>query len=151
MLGKKLQEEQILALKSGDTKKLSVLRYVIAQIKNKEIEKKEELNDEEVISTLQKIKKELQESIDAAKKGDRTELIADNEAQLKIISTYLPAELSDEQIEKEIDQMIAQNQDAIGANPKALIGIVMKSLRGKADPARIMPILQKKQNPPEKS
>lgn len=144
MLHQKLQEEQIKALKSGEKQKLDTLRYVIAQIKNKEIEKKEELNDEEVISTLQKIKKELQESIDAAEKGGRTELIADNKAQLEIISAYLPEELSNEAIEKEIDRLIAENQEAAAANPKAIIGIVMKGLKGKADPSRIMPLLQKK-------
>lgn len=144
MLLQKLQEEQIIALKSGDTKKVSLLRYVIAQIKNKEIEKREELTDEEAVTTLQKIKKELLESIDAAEKGGRTDLVEDNKAQLEIVSSYLPKELSDEELEKEIDQLIAQNQEVYNSNPKAIIGIVMKALRTKADSTRIMTILNKR-------
>lgn len=144
MLRQKLQVDQIAALKNGETKKVEVIRYVMAQIKNKEIEKKGELNDEEVIGTLKKVAKELQESIDAAEKGERTELIADNKAQLEIVKTYLPAELSDEQLEQEIDKLISENKEVAEANPKALIGIAMKALRAKADPSRIMKVLQSK-------
>ena len=144
MLRKKLQEDQLTALKGKDSKRLAVLRFVIAQIKNKEIEKKEELSEEEVVATLQKFKKELQETIDAAEKGGRTELIAENKEQLEIVASYLPKELSDEELEKEIDRLIAENQEVIKANPKAIIGVVMKELRTKASPSRIMPLLQKK-------
>ncbi len=144
MLAQKLQADQLTALKSGDKKKLEVLRYVISQVKNREIEKKDELTDEETVATLQKIKKELQESIDAAEKGERTDLVVDNKAQLEIVSSYLPKELSDEELEQEIDKLIADNQEAAAANPKAIIGIVMKALRAKADPSRIMAVLQKK-------
>ncbi len=144
MLRKKLQEDQLTALKGKDSKRLAVLRFVIAQIKNKEIEKKEELSEEEVVATLQKFKKELQETIDAAEKGGRTELIAENKEQLEIVASYLPKELSDEELEKEIDRLIAENQEVIKANPKAIIGVVMKELRTKASPSRIMQVLQNK-------
>ncbi len=144
MLGKKLQADQLEALKANNPKKLTTLRYIIAQIKNKEIEKKSELSDEEVVTILQKIKKELQETIDAAQKGGRDDLIAENKEQFEIVASYLPEELSDEKIEGEIDRLIEENKEAMEKNPKAIIGIVMKELRGKADPSRIMPILQKK-------
>lgn len=144
MLLRKLQEDQLQALKKNDSKRLAILRYIIAQIKNKEIEKKAELTDEEIVSTLQKIKKELQETIGAAEKGERADLISQNKEQLVIVASYLPKELSDEELEKEIDRLILENQEAMKANPKAIIGVVMKELRAKADPARIMPLLNER-------
>lgn len=143
MLRQKLQEEQIAALKNKEGEKLEVLRFVIAKIKNQEIEKKAELSDEETLIILQKIKKELQETIDAAQKGGRSDLVEANQKQLAILQVYLPKELTDEQIEVQIKELVVQNQEAMQANPKAIIGVVMKALRGKADPSRIMPILQK--------
>lgn len=141
MLRQKLQEEQIIALKSKDSQKLSVLRFILAQIKNKEIEKRGELTDEEIILVIKKIAKELKESIEAFKKGGREDLVKENEKQLEIISLYLPKELSDEELKKEIEKIISQNQDLFNKNPKAIIGLCMKTLRSKADSSRIMKIL----------
>ncbi|MCX7955553.1 MAG: GatB/YqeY domain-containing protein [Patescibacteria group bacterium] len=142
MLKQKLQEEQIIALKSGDKEKLSTLRFVLAQIKNKEIEKQEELNDDEIILIIKKITKELKESIDSFKKAGRKDLIDESERQLKIISLYLPEELTDDQLKQEIEKIISQNKELFNKNPKAIIGICMKSLKAKADSSRIMKIIQ---------
>ena len=89
-LKNKLQQDQIRALKNHDQIELDILRFVIAQIKNKEIEKKADLSDEEVIMVLRKQAKELQESIDSAKRANRPDLIEYNEKQLSIINSYLP-------------------------------------------------------------
>ncbi len=69
MLKQRLLDDQITALKSGDKTKLELMRYILAQLHNKEIEKQAELGDEDVIDGLKKIAKELGESIDAFKKG----------------------------------------------------------------------------------
>ncbi|MCL4363797.1 GatB/YqeY domain-containing protein [Patescibacteria group bacterium] len=141
MLRQKLQADQIAALKSGDKDKLSVLRFVIAQVKNKEIEKKSDLDDEEALVVLKKFAKELKESIDAFEKGNRPDLVAANKKQLEIISQYLPAEMSDADLKKEIDKIVSDNKAVFDQNPKAIIGICMKALKAKADPGRIMAIL----------
>ena len=57
MLRQKLQDDQITALKSGDKTKLEILRFILAQIKNKEIDKKSELNDEEALTVIKKVVK----------------------------------------------------------------------------------------------
>ena len=91
MLVKKLQNEQIKALKSGDKARLEILRYILAQIHNKEIEKKGNLSDEEVVSVLKKITKELKESIASSQKGQRMDLVNSYQQQLKIVNEFLPA------------------------------------------------------------
>jgi len=146
MLRKKLQQDQIIALKSGDKDKLEVLRFVISAIKNREIEKKAELNDEETILVLKKFAKELKESIVAFEKGKRADLVQANKKQLEIISQYLPAEITDEELKKEVEKIIAENKSVYDQNPKVIIGICMKLLRSKADPSRIIKALSSRLN-----
>jgi len=146
MLKQKLQEDQIIALKSGDHDKLNIIRFIISQIKNKEIEKRSELSDDEVILVLKKIAKELNESISAFEKGNRQDLVEENKKQLAIISQYLPQEISDEELKKEIKRIIQENQELYQKNPKAIIGICIKQLRSKADSSRIIKILSAYEN-----
>ena len=142
MLRQKLQDDQIAALKSGDKTRLNVLRFILAQIKNKEIDKRSDLNDEEVLIVLRKVIKELKESVEAFEKGGRKELAEDSKKQLEIASIYLPAEISDSELKGEVEKVIKENQAVFDNNQKAIIGICMKSLKSKADPGRIMKILQ---------
>lgn len=142
MLQQKLQDDQIAALKAGEKDKLSVLRMIISQIKNQEIEKKAGLNDEEVVAVLKKFVKELNESIVAFTKGKRTDLVSETKKQLSIVTPYLPAEISDDELKKEIDKVIKENQSVFDNNRRAIIGICMKALKPKADGSRIMKVLQ---------
>lgn len=141
MLKQKLQEEIITALKNKDQLKLNTLRFVISRIKNQEIEKKSDLNDDEVLLILKKFVKELKEAIESFQKANRQDLIVENQKQLEIISAYLPKEISDEQLKLEIEKIIAENKALYDKNPKAIIGVCMKNLKAKADPSRIMKIL----------
>ena len=130
-------------MKQRDQNKVTTLRYILAQLKNKEIDKKGELSNEEELVILRKIGKELKESIDAFRKGKREDLIAQYESQLKLLGTYLPQEISDEELKKEVEKIIAENKEVYDKNPKALIGIAMKQLKNKADPSRILKLLQR--------
>ena len=152
MLRQKLQDDQIIALKSGDKTKLEILRFILAQIKNKEIDKNPpvggELNDEETLVVIKKVTKELKESIEAFEKGGRKDLSDDSKKQLEIISVYLPAEISDEELYEEVEKVIKENQAVFDNNlpagrqvKSAIIGICMKQLKSKADPGRIMKVL----------
>ena len=145
MLRQQLQTDQLAALKSGDKLTLNVLRYIVAQLKYKEIEKKSELNDEEVVAAMRKQLKELQEAIDSAKKANREDLIKENEDQIAVIKRYMPAEISDEEIEAEVKKLVEANGAAIEKNAKAIIGIAMGALKSKADPTRIQAALRKLQ------
>lgn len=137
-----LQKDQIHAMKSGDKQTLEVVRYIVAYIKNQEIDKKAELSDEEVISVLRKEAKEIQESIDAFEKGGRTDLVQENKKKLEILSRYLPEELSDNNLKEHIQQIIDENKETYETTPKKLIGICIASLKSQADSARITRILK---------
>ncbi len=145
MIKQKLQDEQLAALKAGEKNKLATLRYILAQLKNKEIEKNSpaggELTDEEIVIVLKKIVKELKESIDAFTKANRPELVTESQAQLDIVTPYLPKDISDEELEKEIKRIVESNKNL--PDPKAIIGIAMRELKNKADPSRILSTLNK--------
>lgn len=110
-------------------------------MKNREIEKKDELNDEETIAVLQKFKRELNESIDAAQKAARRELETQSRGQMTIVNEYLPAEMSDEDLKTQVDRIILDNKELYEKNPKAIIGILMKELKSKAESSRILAAL----------
>jgi len=141
MLLETLKQDQIAALKSHDQVKLTTLRYIVAQAKNKEIDAGHELSDEEVLAVLKKFANDLKESSTAFKKGNRTDLIAECDAQLTVVSVYLPPEISDEELKQAIEKLITDNQALFDQNPKTLMGISIKALKDKASTNRILSAL----------
>src|SRR5690606_6834491 len=105
--------------------------------KNIEIDKRVELSEEEVVNTLRKEVKKLQDSIDSFQKAGRDDLAQEYQAQKDIIVTYLPTELSDEELKIEVQKIIDMNKELFEKNPNALIGICVKELKSKADAGRI--------------
>ena len=144
MLKQKLQADYLQSLKGGNKDKVEILRYVLAKVKNKEIEKREDLTDEEIISLLKKQKKELLESIESFEKGKRKDLEIESKKQLEIILEFVPPEMSDKELSQEIEKIIEKNKDVFNKNPKILIGICIKALKSKADTSRIIKILNSK-------
>jgi len=143
MIKQTIQTEMIVALKARATEKTQTLRYILAQIKNKEIEKHAELSDQEVINTLRKEAKKLQESIDSCTHAGRAELGAQSQAQLDILNAYLPKELSDDELATKVQAIIDANTKVFQKNPAALIGICIKELKSEADSGRIATAVKK--------
>jgi uncharacterized protein YqeY len=121
------------AMKSGQDLRKSTLRMALAAIKNAEIEARGELEDDLVLSLLQKEVKARQETIEGAKQADRQDLIDKAEAEIVILNEFLPQPLSEE----ELKTLVAETIREIGAESMADIGRVMGALmpkiRGKAD------------------
>lgn len=141
MLKTKIQGELTDALKSGQANKVETLRFLMSDIKNEEINSRKELEDDEVLNIIKKSVKKLIDASALFEKGGRSDLVEQNKLQIDILSTYLPAQLSDEELESEVKKLISENQDAYNSNPKSIIGIAMKSLSSRADPQRIMKAL----------
>jgi len=148
MLLNKLNEDLKTALKGGDSFKTGVIRMVLASIKNKEIAKKGKgqepaLTEEELIDLLMKEAKKRKESADIYKQGGRDDLAQKEEQELEFIKSYLPEELSKEEIEKIVKVAIEKT----GAKEIKEIGKVMaeamKELKGKAQPGAVSEIIKK--------
>ena len=113
------------AMKAKDAVKVSCLRMVLAALKNREIEQKGELTDAECLKVLTKLAKQRGESIEMFRKGGREELAAREEAELKILETYLPAAATGEEMDKAIDAAISET----GATSMKEMGQVMKAAK----------------------
>ena len=141
----KISEELIKALKSGDKLGTSVLRMLISKLKNKKIEEKvKDLSDEKVLSVIKKMAKQYKESIAQFKMGNRDDLVKKEENELKVISRYLPEEMSKEEIEKIVLEIITET----GASSIQDMGMVMKGVMartgGQADGKVVSNIVKEK-------
>jgi len=112
------------AMKSGDEVRKRTTRMALANIKQAEVDKQTTLDEAAVISLLQKEIKNRREALDEAKKANRADLIADNEAEIKVLETFLPKAMPAEEL-----RALAQNAIAeIGASSPSDMGKVMKVL-----------------------
>jgi len=121
------------AMKGGDKARLKVLRMLTAAIKQKEIDERIELDDAEVLAVIDKQVKQRRESIEQYTAGGRPELAEAEQAEIDILSDFLPEQLSEEELEAMIVAAIA----ATGAESMADMGKVMGQLKprvqGRAD------------------
>ena len=129
-LREKISEQLNIAQKSKNKNLLSTLRLVLAAIKERDIanrtsEKKEEINDIEIVKVLRKMKKQRQESADLYKKAGRQELLETEVAEIKIIDTFLPKQLSEEETKKICKEVI----ESVGASSIKDMGKIMGSLK----------------------
>jgi len=131
-LKEKLTEDLHQAQKSRAEVRVSVLRFLLAYLHNLEIQKQRELNDEEVVQAIQKQAKDRQESIAAFKKGNRPDLVEKEEKELAILRSYLPAQLSAEELETIIDKVIKEGDFSSPADFGKVMGQVMGRLKGHA-------------------
>lgn len=123
------------AMKGGEKSRLATIRMLIAAIKQREIDERREVSDDEVMAILTKQAKQRRESIAQYESAGRDDLKAVEEAELAIIETYLPQPLSREEIEAAVAEIIAAEQ----ATGMSQMGAVMKAARerlaGRADMA----------------
>ena len=130
-LREKISEQFNAALKNKDKTLVSTLRLILAAIKEKDIEnrtnKKEAAKDDDIIKVLRKIKKQRQDSANLYKKGGRQELLKAEEEEIKIIDTFLPKQLSEEETKKICKETIK----LLGASDIKDMGKIMGSLKKK--------------------
>jgi len=134
----KINKDLINAQKSKDELTLNCLRMLKSAIKYQAIQnKKDSLEESQIIEIITKQIKQRKDSAEAYKKADRTDLLNKEESEIKVLSAYLPEALSDEELNKVIKEAISKT----GAQSKADMGKVMKevmtAVRGRADGSKI--------------
>lgn len=132
------------ALKSKNTFKLNVLRFILSNIKNKEIELRRPANDEEIIKIIQTLVKQRKESLSFSEQANRLDLVEKEKEELKILESFLPAQLTEEEVLKIIDQAIS----ATNAQGLKDIGKVMKEvmpkIAGRFDGGKVNELVRKR-------
>ena len=136
MLTVQIYTDLKLAMKNKDVLKVSVLRMLIAAFNNEAInlmKKDEGLSDEEAIKVLKKEAKKRKDSIEQFTAGNRPELAKKENEELKILSVYLPAEMSEEDLKKIVAEVIAEMGEVSPSQFGMVMKAVMAKTAGKAD------------------
>ena len=132
-LKQKLTDDLRQAMRQGDKVTSSVIRLVMAAIKNSEIARQAELDDRDILGVIAKQVRQCQESIEAFKQGNRQDLVAKEEAELAILKAYLPEQMTRQEIVTAASRVI----DEVGAQGPGDMGKVMArlmtQLKGRAD------------------
>ena len=146
-LEERLVEEMKQAMKSNDRLRLSTIRMIRSGLKNKEIELRKKLEDEDVVKVIQAMVRKGEESVEQFRAGKRVDLVEKEEKEIKILKSFLPQPLNQEEILKIIDESIQETQ---ASSPKD-IGKVMKSVMpkigGKADGKLINQLVKERLSP----
>jgi uncharacterized protein YqeY len=123
-----ITEDMKTAMKAGEKDRLKVVRLILAAIKQIEVDTREQLDDAAVLTVLTKMVKQRRDSVEQFENGDREDLAAIERAEIQIINTYLPEQLSAQELTALVDEAIR----ASGAESIRDMGKVMGQIKAKA-------------------
>jgi uncharacterized protein YqeY len=127
-LKERIQDDMKTAMRAGEKERLGTIRMILAGIKQREVDERIQLDDAQVVSVLEKMIKSRKESLVHFESGGRADLVAKETAEITLIQSYLPAQLSD----SEIDALIAEAITATGATSVKDMGKAMGLIKSKA-------------------
>jgi len=131
-----IKAQMIDAMKAKDSVKLLVIRGLLSSFTNEAVAKKrkpdEMLSDEEVLAVISRAVKQRKDSIEQFEKGGRPELAADEKAEMVILETYLPTQMTREEISAHVKQKF-ESEKPDKEKKNQFMGLVMKELKGRAD------------------
>jgi uncharacterized protein len=132
------------AMRAKDSARLSTIRLLLAAIKQREVDERIELDDAAVVGVIEKMLKQRRESIAQYEKASRTDLADVEKAEVQVLNAYLPAQMGDAEIQKQIDSAISET----GATSAKDMGKVMAALKarlaGKADMGKVSALVKAK-------
>jgi uncharacterized protein YqeY len=132
-LKERIVEDMKTAMRSGEKDRLAVIRLIQAGIKQREVDERIMLDDAQVTSVLEKMIKQRKESIVAFEKGARADLVAKETAEIAILQPYLPAQMSEAELDALIAEAIASTGAASIKDMGKVMGVVKAKAAGKAD------------------
>ncbi len=132
-LEEKLFEEMKQAMKTNDKIRLSTIRMIRSSSKNKEIELRRKLEDEDIFKVVQGMVRKGEESIEQFQAGGRNDLVEKEKMEIEILKSFLPQPISQEEIIKIIDETIQETQASSLKDLGKVMKAVMPRLGGKAD------------------
>jgi len=132
------------AMKARDSVKINTLRMLLAQIKDLEIAEQRALTEEDELAVLTNAAKKRKEAIALYEQSDRTDLLEREQAELQIIASYLPRQLTRDEIEAAIADVISELNASTPSDLGKVMGAAMKRLKGKADGKLVQEIVRAK-------
>jgi len=140
----KLQDSMKDAMRAKEKERLAVIRLMLAAVKQREVDERIELDDEQVLITLDKMLKQRRESIAQFEAADRQELADIEAAEIKIIQTFMPEPLSEADIAAMIDEAVAETGASAMKDMGKVMGILKPKMQGKADMGAVSKLIKAK-------
>ena len=128
-----IQSDMYEAMKNGDKFRVSTLRVALAKLKDKKIEKREDLSQNDEVKILQNLVKQRKEAADIYEKNNRSELMKNEMDELKILSFYLPKMMSEQELSTLIKEVISDTSATSMSDMGKMMPEIMKRSAGKAD------------------
>ena len=136
-LTSEIQADMRSAMKSKNADLVSTIRLLLAAIKQQEIDKREQLTDSDVLTIVERLVKQRRESIQIYTEAGRNDLASKESAELEILTTYLPKQLSDEEVELIIQETLSSSDAREPKDMGKVMAALKTRLSGKADLSRV--------------
>ena len=146
-LEERLVEEMKQAMKSNDKLRLSTIRMIRSSLKNKEIELRKKLEDEDIVKVIQVMVRKGEESVEQFQAGGRMDLVEKETKEIEILKSFLPQPLSQEEILKIVDETIRETQASSLKDIGKVMKSVMPKIGGKADGKLINQLVKERLSP----
>ena len=140
----KITDDMKVAMKAREAERLSAIRLMLAAIKQIEVDERKDLSDPEVISVIERMIKQRRESIAQFQAAGRKDLVDKETFELGLLSSYLPKQLSDEDIASEITAVLAQTGAQGRSDMGKVMGLLKGKLAGRADMAKVSALVKAK-------
>ncbi len=140
----RITNDMKVAMKAKDKQAVKAVRMILGAIKQREVDERIELDDAEVLAVIQKMVKQRNDSIAQFKQAERDDLVAVEEAELDIINTYRPAQLSEAEIASAVDKAIIDSGASSMQDMGKLMGLLKAQLDGKADMGSVSALIRSK-------
>jgi len=129
----RLTEDMKSAMKSGAKEQLAVIRLILAALKQREVDERITLDDDQVLAVLEKMLKQRKDSVQQYEAAAREDLAAQERYEMGVIQTYLPAQLSEEEIQVLIESAIAESGASSARDMGKVVALLKPKLQGRAD------------------
>ena len=146
-LEERLTDEMKQAMKSSDKLRLSTIRMIRSAVKNKEIELRKKLDDEEIQRVIQGMVRKGEESVEQFQSGGRMDLVEKEKKEIEILKSFLPQPIGQEEIIRIIDQSIGETQASSLKDLGKVMKSVMPKLGGKVDGRLINQLVKERLSP----
>jgi uncharacterized protein YqeY len=129
----RVTEDMKTAMRAGDKERLATIRLILAAVKQREVDERISLDDSQVLAAIEKMIKQRKEAITQFEAGGRADLVAKETAEIGILRGYLPAQMSDAEIDALIAEAIASTGAASIKDMGKVMGAVKAKAQGRAD------------------
>lgn len=141
-LKQRIMDDMKSCMREGDKQTLGTIRLILSAIKQQEVDSRKDLEDGDILTILDKMAKQRRESIEQFEKAGRDDLASKEKDELKVIQTYLPAQLSDDEIASIIDEAIKTTGAESMRDMGKIMGIIKPKMQGRADMSAVSALIK---------